>query len=147
MNHGSHFRRQGWLLRLFLNLTFVTAALGYAATRAADSTDAKTDASAAKLVYDVRSYGATGDGKTLDGPAISKTIEACADAGGGTVYVPAGTYLSGSIRLKSNIHLFIDAGATILGAPQSIIDLGSKVIYRYSDLKVTFIDGKVTDVD
>ena len=41
-------------------------------------------------------------------------------AGGGTVYFPAGTYLSGSIHLKSNIHLLIDAGATILGAPQNI---------------------------
>ena len=70
--------------------------------------------------WSVRSFGATGDGKTLDSPAINKAIEACAGAGGGTVYLPAGTYLSGSIRLKSNIHLLIDAGATILGAPQSL---------------------------
>jgi len=70
--------------------------------------------------YDVRSFGATGDGKTLDSPAINKAIEACAQAGGGTVLLPAGTYLSGSIRLKSNIHLLIDAGATLLGAPQNL---------------------------
>ena len=70
--------------------------------------------------YNVRAFGATGDGKTLDSPAINKAIEACAEAGGGTVMLPAGTYLSGSIRLKSKIHLLIDAGATILGAPQSM---------------------------
>ncbi len=70
--------------------------------------------------YNVRSFGATGDGKTLDSPAINKAIDACAEAGGGTVLLPAGTYLSGSIRLKSNIHLLIDAGATLLGAPQNL---------------------------
>src|SRR5471030_596427 len=70
--------------------------------------------------FNVRSFGALGDGKHLDSPAINKAIEAAVAAGGGTVLVPAGTYLSGSIRLKSNIHLVIDAGATILGAPQSM---------------------------
>jgi polygalacturonase len=70
--------------------------------------------------YNVRAFGATGDGKTLDSPAINKAIETSAEAGGGTVYLPAGTYLSGSIRLKSNIHLLIDAGATLLGAPQAM---------------------------
>jgi polygalacturonase len=70
--------------------------------------------------YNVRSFGAAGDGKALDTPALNQAIEACAGAGGGTVYLPPGTYLSGSIHLKSNIHLLIDAGATILGAPQKI---------------------------
>src|SRR5262249_32268450 len=70
--------------------------------------------------FNVRSYGAVGDGKALDSPAINKAIEACAAAGGGTVYLPPGTYLSGSIRLKSNLHLLIDMGATILGAPQEL---------------------------
>jgi polygalacturonase len=70
--------------------------------------------------FNVRAFGATGDGKTLDSPAINKAIDAAAAVGGGTVLVPAGTYLSGSIHLKSNIHLLIDAGATILGAPQAM---------------------------
>ncbi len=68
--------------------------------------------------FNVRDFGAAGDGKALDSPAINKAIDAAAQAGGGTVLLPAGTYLSGSIHLKSNIHLRIDAGATILGAPQ-----------------------------
>ena len=70
--------------------------------------------------FNVRAFGALGDGKNLDSPAIDKAINAAAEAGGGTVLVPAGTYLSGSIHLKSNIHLLIDAGATILGAPQDM---------------------------
>ena len=70
--------------------------------------------------FNVRKFGATGDGTTLDSPAIDKAIDACAQAGGGTVYFPAGTYLSGSIHLQSNIHLLIDTGAVILGAPQDI---------------------------
>ena len=70
--------------------------------------------------FNVRTFGAAGDGTSLDSPAINKAIDACAQAGGGTVYFPAGTYLSGSIHLQSNIHLLIDAGATILGAPQDM---------------------------
>jgi polygalacturonase len=67
-------------------------------------------------MFDVRSFGATGDGKTLDSGAINKAIDAAATKGGGTVYFPAGTYLSFSIRLKSNIALYIDQGATLLAA-------------------------------
>jgi polygalacturonase len=75
---------------------------------------------AGRTVYNVYDYGAAGDGKTLDSPAINRAIEACAEAGGGIVCLSAGTYLSGSIRMKSNINLFIGAGATILGAPQDM---------------------------
>jgi polygalacturonase len=73
-----------------------------------------------KMFYNVRNYGATGDGKNLDSPAIDKAIQAAAAAGGGTVYLPPGTYLSGTIHLASNIHLFMDMGATILAAPQDM---------------------------
>jgi polygalacturonase len=64
--------------------------------------------------WNVRAYGATGDGKTLDSPAINRAIEAAASAGGGTVYFPAGVYASYSIRLKSHITLYLDQGAVIL---------------------------------
>src|SRR5262245_61685729 len=66
--------------------------------------------------FDVRSYGAKGDGKTLDTEAINQAVEAAAAAGGGTVRFPVGTYLSFSIRLKSNVTLYLDAGAAILAA-------------------------------
>lgn len=67
-------------------------------------------------VFDVKAYGATGDGVTLDSPAINKAIEAAAAAGGGTVVFPAGDYLSFSIRLKSRITLQLENGATIIAA-------------------------------
>ena len=66
--------------------------------------------------FNVKDYGASGDGTTIDTPAINKTIEAAAAAGGGTVYFPAGTYACYSIRFKSNIALYIDHGCTILAA-------------------------------
>jgi polygalacturonase len=68
--------------------------------------------------FNVRAFGAGGDGRTLDSPAINRAIAACAGAGGGTVYLPAGTYLCGSIRLTNNLNLFLDAGAVIVGASQ-----------------------------
>ena len=69
--------------------------------------------------FNVRALGARGDGKTLDTPAINRTIEAAAAAGGGTVRFPAGTYRCFSIHLKSNITLYLDQGATILAADPS----------------------------
>src|SRR5436190_7152663 len=71
---------------------------------------------AAAGAYDVRAFGAKGDGKSLDTPAINKAIDTAAAAGGGTVIFPAGTYLSVSIHLKSNITLHLDQGAKIVGA-------------------------------
>lgn len=71
-------------------------------------------------IFNVRDYGAKGDGKTLDSPAINAAIEAAVRDGGGQVLLPAGTYLSGSIRLKSNIDLHLSAGCTILAAPASM---------------------------
>ena len=68
------------------------------------------------LYYNVRHFGAKGDSVTLDTDAINKAVEAAASAGGGTVYFPAGDYLSFSIRLKSNITLFLDNGAYLIGA-------------------------------
>src|SRR5262249_60245508 len=69
--------------------------------------------------YNVNSFGAAADGKPLDPAAINKTIDAAAAAGGGTVYFPAGNYLSVSIHLKSNIALYLDHGATIVAANTS----------------------------
>lgn len=69
--------------------------------------------------YNVKDYGAVGDNQNLDSKAINKAIDAAAAAGGGTVFFPAGNYLSGAIHLKSNVSLFIDQGAVIIAAPVS----------------------------
>src|SRR5436190_3843263 len=64
----------------------------------------------------VKEFGATGDGKTLDTASIQKAIDATAGKGG-TVTVPRGTYLCGTIILKDNITLHLEDGAEILGTP------------------------------
>jgi polygalacturonase len=61
--------------------------------------------------------GAVPDGKTLCTAAIQKAIDRCGAAGGGTVYFPPGTYLSGTIMLKSFVALHLEANATLLGSP------------------------------
>jgi polygalacturonase len=65
--------------------------------------------------FDIRCFGAQGDGKTLDTATINRAIDAAA-AGGGTVVFPAGSYLSYSIHLKSNVSLYLGPGATIVAA-------------------------------
>ena len=67
-------------------------------------------------IFDVKMFGATGDGSTIDTQAINKAIAAAASAGGGTVLFPAGTYASYSIHLQSHVTLFLDQGAVILAA-------------------------------
>lgn len=74
----------------------------------------------ASIFYNIKKFGAKGDGKTLDTNAINKTIETASKNGGGTVFFPAGTYLSFSIHLASNITLYLDNGATILAADPAI---------------------------
>ena len=69
-----------------------------------------------RTAFDVRTFGATGNGTTLDTHAINNAIKAASAAGGGTVRVPPGTYLTYSIHLKSNIALYLEAGSTILAA-------------------------------
>jgi hypothetical protein len=67
-------------------------------------------------VFLVRSHGAKGDGITKDTAAIQKTVDECFRAGGGLVYLSPGTYLSGTIVLKSNVTFYLEAGATLLGS-------------------------------
>jgi len=72
-------------------------------------------ASAGGRTYNVRDYGAVGDGVTLDTAAIQKAIAACAAAGGGQVVLPPGRYLSGTVQLQSHITLVLEAGARLVG--------------------------------
>ncbi|HYS37050.1 MAG TPA: glycosyl hydrolase family 28-related protein, partial [Pseudonocardiaceae bacterium] len=68
------------------------------------------------LVFDVTRFGAKGDGVRIDSDAVNRAIDAAASAGGGTVYFPSGTYASYSIRLRSNVALYLALNATLLAA-------------------------------
>jgi len=92
-------------------LAIVAATTSVGRIALAEAPAAPTDAT-----FNVRTYGATGDGKTVDTPAINRAIEAVAAAGGGTLLFPAGTYVCFTIRLKSNVDIFLCRGCTILAA-------------------------------
>ena len=68
--------------------------------------------------FDVRAHGAKGDGQTLDTAALQASIDACATAGGGVVYFPAGRFLTGTLYLKDNLTLHLSPGAVLLGSTQ-----------------------------
>jgi polygalacturonase len=66
--------------------------------------------------WDVREFGASGDGRALDTDALQAAIDACSSAGGGRVVVPAGRYLTGTVYLKSDVELHLRAGARLVGS-------------------------------
>lgn len=70
----------------------------------------------AKAFFDVRAFGALGDGKTVDSPAVNGAIEAVAAAGGGTLVFPAGEYVCFTIRLRSAVEIFLSRGCKIIAA-------------------------------
>lgn len=74
----------------------------------------------AGVFEDVRRYGARGNGRTIDSPAINRAIDAAAKRGGGTVVVPPGRYLCFTLRLRDNITLVLSAGATIVAADPAV---------------------------
>jgi polygalacturonase len=72
--------------------------------------------SLSKRAFDVRDHGAKGDGRTLDTAAIQAAIDRARDVGGGTVTVPPGNYVTGTLRLYSNIHLVLQERAVLKGS-------------------------------
>ncbi len=71
------------------------------------------------MIFDIRSFGAVGNGKTFDTEAIQAAIDACSAAGGGQVLAEGGTFLTAPIRLKSYVELHLDSSAVLLGSPRT----------------------------
>lgn len=67
-------------------------------------------------MYNVKDFGALGNGENLDSLSIQRAIDECAENGGGTVFIPAGTYVCGTMHFKSHVHIMLEKGATILGS-------------------------------
>ncbi len=72
---------------------------------------------AGSTIHNVESFGAVGDGKTMNTKAIQSAIDECAKQGG-QVYFPKGTFLTATIQLKSNVVIYLDAQAILLGSPE-----------------------------
>lgn len=67
--------------------------------------------------FNILQFGAVGDGKRINTAAIQKAIDTCSGKGGGKLIVPKGDFLTGTIHLKSNVHLHLEEGGVILGSP------------------------------
>ncbi len=95
--------------------------------------------------FNVRAHGATGDGTTLDAAALQKAIDACAAAGGGEVLFPKGAYLTGSLELKSGVHLVLTPDAVLLGS-RDLKDYPSrKLIYASDAADISITGGGTID--
>ncbi|MDJ0364086.1 glycoside hydrolase family 28 protein [Hymenobacter sp. H14-R3] len=106
---------RGWPLALAALLLGCRAALPTTVTNTAAASLA---APRPPQVFNVRAYGAVGDGRTDDAPALQRALDACAAAGGGRVLVPAGaTFVAGPFALRSHVELCVESGATILASP------------------------------
>ncbi len=99
-----------------------------------------TCAEAVAAQFNVREHGAIGDAVTLDTAALQKTIDACASAGGGEVLFPKGTYLSGSLTLKSGVHLVLTPEAVLLGS-RELGDYSSRKLIDATDVTDVGISG------
>ena len=104
-----------------VSASLAAAAIGRAVGENVAAGEPVADASAADVsagtrVYDIRHFGAKGDGVTLDTLAVQAAIDACTADQGGTVLVPAGVFVIGTVELKSNVTLRIAAGGKLLGS-------------------------------
>lgn len=116
--NGSFTRRQ-WLGRVPPSAIAALLGGGLAGERGIASEPARVDHGGDNSgfpVYNIRKYGAKGDGVALDTIALQSAIDACHQNGGGTVLVPAGTFQIGTVELKSNVTLHIAAAGKLLGS-------------------------------
>ena len=98
-----------------------------------------------KTVFNVKDYGATGIKSDDALPAIQMAIDACAAAGGGTVFLPAGQYTSGQIRLRSHMRLYIDSGATLYASLDArAFDKDKAALIYAEDVQNISIEGRGT---
>lgn len=114
MTMNSEFSRRKLLRTLSIASVGSGIALGARTAVAQEPSSGESDLGA--RTYNIRSFGAKGDGKTIDTAAVQAAIDACYKDQGGIVLVPAGTFVIGTIEMKSNVRLHIAASGTLLGS-------------------------------
>jgi hypothetical protein len=123
MDHSDKksFSRRNWL-GLATTASISSAFLGISSKvsgapgTAADAAGMAADKNAGARVYNIRDFGAKGDGIALDTAAVQAAIDACNREQGGTVLVPAGVFVIGTVELKSNVTLHLAAQGKLLGS-------------------------------
>jgi glycosyl hydrolase family 28 len=122
MNNGGNpsLARREWFKEVSMPLIGTSLASGLLGANGAAAEQsnnlAGNDKSSGARVYNVRDFGAKGDGTTLDTAAVQSAIDACAGDNGGTVLVPAGNFVVGTLELKSNVTLHLAAQGRLLGS-------------------------------
>ena len=102
-------------------------------------------AGAADRAFNVRDYGATGVKKDNAQPALQKAVDACAAAGGGTVFIPAGEYSTGTIHLRSHIRIFLESGATLYSIKdKAAFDKDNPSLFYAQDVSNITLGGRGT---
>jgi len=109
--------RRKWFEQISGPAVAATVAAGFATPAFASEPTGAGKLLAGAAIFNVREHGAAGDGRTLDTAAVQSAIDACAAEGGGTVLVPAGTFVIGTVELKSNVTLHLAAQGRLLGSP------------------------------
>lgn len=118
MDEINPLSRREWLGKLSIPVLTAGATVVGIHANALPSDKEDADNAAGARIYNVCDYGAKGDGKTLNTKAIQSAIDKCFADKGGTVLIPAGDFLSGTLELKSNVTLHIAASGKLLGSPK-----------------------------
>ena len=116
MEENHSISRRQWLGKITVPAVAAGATMIGLQANAAPADDDQENRGAS--IYNVRDFGAKGDGKTLETKAIQTAIDKCFAEKGGTVLIPAGEFLSGTLELKSNVTLHIAAAGKLLGSPK-----------------------------
>lgn len=117
MDKNAISRRQ-WLGRIAAPATVVAGTALIGSEAMANAPTADDDKLSGTRVFNICDHGAIGDGKTLNTIAIQKAVDACYADKGGTVLIPAGVFVCGTLELKSNVTLHIVASGKLLGSPK-----------------------------
>ena len=120
MNEHTSISRRKWFERISIPAV-VFAGAGLIANQALAAPGDKEDNEKmlGAATYNVKDYGAKGDGKTLDTIAIQAAIDACNKDNGGTVLIPGGDFVCGTIQLKSNVTLHLVTRGRLWGSPRA----------------------------
>ena len=119
MDEKNSLSRRQWLGRVSVPALTVAGASMISVKAVAAPGVPDGDKLSGTRIYNIQDYGAKGDGKTLNTAAIQSAIDACHKDKGGTVLIPAGDFIAGTLELKSNVTLHIAAAGKIIRQSQT----------------------------